>query len=337
MLGFDIDRQDDDRRRFDNLQGVIGPLTLDQQEQVDSNGIFAQGQYRINDRWNVSAGLRYDEIRFDVSDHYQVDGDDSGIVDFDQFSFSFGLSRDFGDGALFGAISSSFETPTTTELANPDGSGGFNHSLRPQTAVNYEVGFKAATGQLYYEIAVFHINLEDELVPFELPASPGRTFYANAGKSTRTGIETAVSWSGASGFGVDASLTWSDFSFDDFLDDNGNDFSGSHLPGVPEYFGYLGLNYESDGGFKVTFETNYSGSLYADNSNSVKVPGYVVSGLRATYEFQPGNWLLRPYIGINNLFNEHYNSNIRINAFGARYFEPAPERNIYAGIVIRFQ
>jgi hypothetical protein len=39
---------------------------------------------------------------------------------------------------------------------------------------------------------------------------------------------------------------------------------------------------------------------------------------------------LRPYVGINNLFNESYNSNIRINAFGGRYFEPAPERNIYA-------
>jgi len=337
MAGFDIERQDDDRRRFDNLQGVIGPLALDQQERVDSDGLFVQGQYRFGDRWDFSAGLRYDEIEFDIADLYLVDGDDSGIVDFDQFSFSLGLSRDFGDGVLFGAISSSFETPTTTELANPDGSGGFDQSLRSQTAVNYEVGFKAATGQLYYEIAVFHIDLEDELVPFELPGSPGRTFYTNAGKSTRTGIETAVSWTSSTGLGIDASLTWSDFSFDDFLDDNGNDFSGSHLPGVPEFFGYLGLDYESNGGFKTTFETSYSGSLYANNSNSIKVPGYVVSGLRATYEMHAGDWLLRPYVGINNLFNKQYNSNIRINAFGARYFEPAPERNIYAGIVVRFQ
>ena len=337
VLGFDIERQDDERKRFDNLQGVIGPLALDQRERVDSDGIFVQGQYQVSDRWALSAGLRYDEIRFDVTDLFLLDGDDSGIVDFDQFSFSLGLSRDFGDGVLFGAISSSFETPTTTELANPDGSGGFNQSLQPQTAVNYEVGFKSAIGPLYYEVAVFHIDLENELVPFELPASPGRSFYANAGKSTRTGIETAVSWTSSSGFGIDASLTWSDFTFDDFLDDNGNDFSGSHLPGVPEYFGYLGLKYDNGRGFKAIFETNYSGSLYANNSNSIEVPGYVVSGLRATYDFQPGNWLLRPYVGINNMFNEHYNSNIRINAFGARYFEPAPERNIYAGIVIRYQ
>jgi iron complex outermembrane receptor protein len=47
--------------------------------------------------------------------------------------------------------------------------------------------------------------------------------------------------------------------------------------------------------------------------------------------------MFRPYVGINNLFNEYYNSNIRINAFGGRYYEPAPERNVYAGIVIRYQ
>jgi iron complex outermembrane receptor protein len=97
------------------------------------------------------------------------------------------------------------------------------------------------------------------------------------------------------------------------------------------------LHYENQGGFTAAFETSYSGSLFANNANTAKVSSYLVSGLRAAYEFRSGDWLLRPYVGINNLFDESYNSNIRINAFGARYFEPAPERNFYAGIVIRFQ
>ena len=40
-------------------------------------------------------------------------------------------------------------------------------------------------------------------------------------------------------------------------------------------------------------------------------------------------------LGVNNLFDEDYNNNIRINAFGGRYFEPAPERNGYIGITLR--
>jgi len=336
-IGFDIDRQDDERKRFDNQQGTLGPLVFDQNEKVDGNGLYIQSSYQLADQWNLSAGLRYDEIDFDVTDHYLVNGDDSGEVSFDQGSYSLGLSYDLGSAVLFGNISSSFETPTTTELANPDGSGGFNENLDPQTAVNYEIGFKSGREDFYYEVAVFHIDLEDELVPFELPASPGRTFYSNAGKSTRTGIETALSWSSDTGLGIDASLTWSDFTFDEFVDDNGNDFSGSTLPGLPELFGYLGLKYETEGGFRAIFDTSYSGSLYANNANSVEVSSYTVSGLRASYEIQNGKWLFRPYVGINNIFDEGYNSNIRINAFGGRYYEPAPERNFYAGIVVRFQ
>lgn len=336
-IGFDIDRQDDDRKRFDNDNGVIGPLVFDQNEKVDGNGVYVQGRFALSDAWALSAGLRYDDIGFDVTDRFLANGDDSGDVSFDQFSPSVGLTYDFGDGLLFGTISSSFETPTTTELANPDGSGGFNQILDPQTANSYEVGYKLGRRQLYYELALFHIDLEDELTPFELAAFPGRTFFVNAGKSSRTGIEAAMSWTNSTGFGVDVSLTWSDFEFDEFIDNNGNDLSGSRLPGLPEYFGYLGLDYESENGLMVALDTSYSGSLFANNANSVKVPSYVVSSLRATYEFQRGNWLYRPYIGINNLFDESYNSNIRINAFGARHFEPAPDRNIYAGIVIRFQ
>jgi iron complex outermembrane receptor protein len=44
--------------------------------------------------------------------------------------------------------------------------------------------------------------------------------------------------------------------------------------------------------------------------------------------------LFRTYAGINNLFDESYNNNIRINAFGGRYFEPATGRNVYVGIIV---
>lgn len=334
-VGIDIDRQNDHRKRFDNMQGLIGPLVFDQEERVASDGVFLHGAYRLNASWNLSAGLRHDHLSYDVSDRYLVDGDDSGTVRFDETSSSIGLSLSLGNAVIFATVGSSFETPTTTELANPDGSGGFNLGLKPQTATNYEIGYKSGQQRIYYEIALFQIDIEDELIPFELATSPGRTFYSNAGKSTRTGIETALSWASKSGFGVNASLTWSDFTFDDFVDDNGNDFSGSDLPGLPEFFGYFGLTYQSEKGFQATFDTRYSGALFADNANNVKVSSYLISGFRASYEFKIGNWLFRPYGGINNLFDDSYNSNIRINAFGGRYFEPAPERNYYAGIVIR--
>lgn len=336
-FGVDFDRQDDDRRRFDNDNGSYGALSFEQREQVSSNAIYLQAQYALDDVWTLSAGARYDEIEFDVRDQFLTDGDDSGKLDFDQLSPSLGVVADLDNYILFASWSSSFETPTTTELANPDASGGFNPLLEPQLADSFELGIKTGNERLFFELAVFQIDIDDELVPFELAAFPGRTFFVNAGRSDRRGIETAVSWRHDSGFGIDASYTWSDFTYDQFTDDNGNDFSGNELPGLPGQFGYLGLNYKTQSGLAIALETSYSGKLFADNANAAQVDAYTVSNLRIYDEFEFGRWQVRPYIGINNLLDERYNSNIRINAFGGRYYEPAPDRNVYAGVTVRFQ
>ncbi len=336
-IGIDFDRQADDRHRFDNHNGVSGDLVFDQRERVDSIGAYVLGQYQFGERWHVSASVRYDQVSFDVDDRFLIDGDDSGAIDFDQVSPSLGASFHFGEHVLFGSFSSSFETPTTTELANPDGSGGFNAGLEPQRADNYEIGIKGAPGGLYYELALFHIELSDELVPFEIAGFPGRTFFSNAGESTRDGLETAVAWQHDSGFGVEASWTWSDFKFDSFTDASGNQFGGRRLPGLPEHFGYAGFTYTADAGLYVRLEARYSGKLYADNANAVEVDSYTVANLRASREFERGNWIVQPYFGVNNLFDERYNSHIRTNAFGGRYYEPAPGRNGYLGIDVRYR
>jgi iron complex outermembrane receptor protein len=36
------------------------------------------------------------------------------------------------------------------------------------------------------------------------------------------------------------------------------------------------------------------------------------------------------------LFDEKYNSNVRINAFGGRFFEPAPDLNVYGGLNVAY-
>ena len=336
-IGLDADRQDDHRQRFDNNAGSIGGLVFDQDENVGSTGIYLHGQYRWNASWSVRGGVRYDRVSYDVQDHFLADGDDSGAIDFDEISSSFAINYEFSAGVVFGSFSTSFDTPTTTELANPDGSGGFNESLVAQTALNYEVGFKRSAESLYYELVAFHISLDDELVPYELAAFPGRTFFVNAGKSSRNGIEAMAKWRWETGFQVELSYTWSDFTFDEFVDDSGSDFSGNRLPGLPRHFAYASLTYDSEKNVYGTFEINYSGDLYANNANDVEISSYVVSNLRFGYRGGIGRWRVEPYLGINNLFDESYNSNIRINAFGGRYFEPAPVRNYYAGIVMRFE
>ncbi|MDJ0777679.1 MAG: TonB-dependent receptor [Gammaproteobacteria bacterium] len=335
LLGVDYDRQDDDRRRFDNLSGTRGALTFDQDEQVTSLGAFLQNETRLDDRLELTFGIRYDDIEFDVDDAFLANGDDSGRIDFDQASPMAGISADLGDGTrVYATISTAFETPTTTELANPAG-GGFNQSLEAQESTNYEIGLKRRSGDQRVELALFHIEVDNELTPFELPSQPGRTFFENAGSSTRDGLELA--WRGqlADTISFSTAYTYSDFEFDRFTDADGDVFDGNRLPGIPRDLLYLELNWFARSGLYASWNLTYTGELYADNANETEVDSSQVSNLRVGYNGFFDDWEIAPFLGINNLFDESYNNNIRINAFGERYFEPAPERNAYAGISIR--
>src|SRR2546423_13636795 len=73
---------------------------------------------------------------------------------------------------VYGNIGTSFETPTTTELTNrPSGAGGFNPSLRPQQATNYEIGVRGdARGRLNYSVGLFGAPGRGGLISF--PGAP---------------------------------------------------------------------------------------------------------------------------------------------------------------------
>ncbi len=149
-------------------------------------------------------------------------------------------------------ISTSFETPTTAEFANPSGVGGLNPLLEPQTATNYEVGLRGAVSDGYtYNLALFRIDIEDELIPFEVEGQPGRNFFANAGESRRNGVEFALSAPITSRIDAFLSYTYSDFTFVDFSDDNGNVFDGNRLPGIPQNVAQSEFSYQL-GGFSET-------------------------------------------------------------------------------------
>jgi hypothetical protein len=98
---------------------------LDQREKVTELGPFAQLQWSPREELLLSTGARYDWIRFSVADHYFGDGsDDSGNRTMSSVSGNVGGAGRSATFVPYVNVSTSFETPTTTELANqPDGSG----------------------------------------------------------------------------------------------------------------------------------------------------------------------------------------------------------------------
>ena len=49
-----------------------------------------------------------------------------------------------------------------------------------------------------------------------------------------------------------------------------------------------------------------------------------------------GSWRVGPYIAVQNLTDRTYDDNVRLNAFGGRYFEPAPGVTVQGGVSLSY-
>ncbi|MFL1467691.1 TonB-dependent receptor family protein [Marinobacter sp. HN1S83] len=338
VAGVDVHRQSDQRRRYQvSFDGEVTGQTQDETQNATNAAVFAQGDLALTDQLNLSLGARLDRLRLSISDHRREDGDDSGSRTFRELSGVAGLSyRLAPQHQVYGTIGTAFESPTFTEFANPDGSGGFNPDIAPQEALNREVGVRGVIGDsVSYDIAVFSIRVDDEILPFE---QGGRTFYENAGRTDRDGIELGMAWELSYAWRVTSALTLADYKLREFTDEQGNDASGNRLPGLPREQWVSELEWRGQGSRFAALEWQYTGDLYAENSNQTRVSDYWLLGLRAGDSLRVSDQILSLYAGVRNLLDEDYFANVRINANADRpveergYFEPGPGRTFYAGL-----
>ena len=88
--------------------------------------------------------------------------------------------------------------------------------------------------------------------------------------------------------------------------------------------------------FFAGFDLLYVSSFFVNDSNTVKNDAYTVANLRLGLERNYNGFGISPFFGIQNLFNEKYNDNVRVNSIGGRFFEPAPTINVYGGLRIAY-
>ena len=334
VAGVDFDDQDDARKRYANLQGVRGALGFDQREHVTSQGVFLQDELSLSKIVQLTMGVRVDSVKFDVTDHYFADGfDDSGSRTFDNTSPMVGVTVQIDPKlSLYATYSSSFETPTTTEFNKPDGTGGFNQNLDPQIAHNVEVGVRGTLNKRQrYEVSVYSTDVTGELIPFEVPTAPGRNYYVNAGKSQHNGVEFSWMSNPTDQIQTTLSYAYSDFTFND----------GKVIPGTAKNVLFGELTYRDPKGWFVSADALYVGKQYGDNDDTAfgVVDPYTLATVRFGWDIDLGKTTLSPYMGINNLLDETYMANVRLNPIGVgtaggRYFEPGPPREGYAGISV---
>ena len=354
--GVDLQRQRDSRVNFNYVGATAQSDTsraLDQLEHVTEIGPFLQSAVRLTPQLTVTAGARYDWVSFQVADRL-VDSikaltnpiylDDSGRRLMQALSVSFGAALSPTPRlTLYASAGSSFETPTTTELANrPDTLGGFNPSLQPQRAWTYDVGARGVLGDvgwLRWSAALFQADVQGELVPFQEPASPQRVFYRNAGSARHRGIELGGDATLVPGVRLAASYTYSHFRYVSYQFTTGGTthvLDGRPLPGIPEHWLrlLLALHPVALSGAWLEVETAHASSQLVNDTLTIRASGWWRTDVRVGWDGTVGGIRLGPFVAVDNAFNRLYEGSVTINAAAGRYYEPAPGRSFYLGLSV---
>jgi iron complex outermembrane receptor protein len=323
-LGIDYSNQQDDRKRFKNNLGEKGENTFDQIEKFKSTGVYFINQTNYTSGLLFRYGVRYDENR--------IGTDSEAFISLNKFNPSLGVSYSISKSDnIYFSTGTSFETPTLNELSNNPNGNGLNKSLDPSSSINYEIGWRKTASNLTFESIVYLINTDNEILPYELEQFPGKNFYRNVGSTRRYGIEISSQLLFSNGK-LNLSYTKAKNTFNDFVLD-GNDLNGMSLPGIPDQILDIELIFNLSNRGILLINNRLIGDIYADNLNETMVSSYNLLNITYSKKIFKNSEV---YLGVNNLLDIAYFDNIRINAFGKRYYEPAPKRNIHFGLNFSF-
>jgi iron complex outermembrane receptor protein len=343
--GADAQWLNDDRQEFANCIGTTctgitgdrGAISKNQRELVGSVGPYARGEIALFPGLLASAGVRSDAVQFRVRDRLisSTNPDDSGDRTLHAVSPSVGLVwRALPLASVYTSVSSSFETPTTTELGNkPDGSAGINPDLQPQRTTSVELGTKGLLGGsgVRWDVAAFEARVRDELVPFDIPGGAGRRYYRNAGRTVRRGGEAGLD-ADAGPVALHAAYTYSHFRYVSYLVGT-TSYAGNRIPGVPEQALMTSAAVRA-GAFSVSATADLASALDVDDANSARAPGRAIFGLALGREVRVGGARLAPLVAVQNIGGVRSAGSVSVNATGGKFYEPAPGRTLLVRVAL---
>ena len=303
--------------------------------ETDSYAAYGQLYWHLNDRFTLTAGLRFTD---DEKDHSQTTIDfttlaPTTLVDSDSWNGvtpKLGLEyRPNDDVLFFGSITTGFK------------SGGFNSiSLQPsfdeETITSYEVGVKStlADRKVTLNASAFHYEYDDLQVAVLFP---DRSSVENAAQATVNGAELDVTFRRNRRFSLELGLAVLDDEFDEFVSQNPRDvarvqdnlnamgefdpivlalagaavpltdLSGRSLQRAPDFSGNLALQYVfpvGSGSLTARGELVTTDDFSFDAFGEFTQDGYELFHANLSWAPGDGRWLVNLYG--RNLGDEEY-------------------------------
>lgn len=275
---------------------------------LETNGLFIEDDWRINERLRVNVGSRYAR-----SEQKKASG---ASRDYSLTAHQLGASYQLDDGlTAFAKLARSFRIPNANE-------NGFAATpfLKPQTAEEVEVGFKAALWEGEFTTSVFAMEVDNEI--FFDPTQGTFGLNSNLDEIARQGVE--LKWVGNLNQSLRLATAYQ------YLDAEfkSGGFSGSRVPLVSAH--NLKVALEKDWSDRVATEliSNVQSDQRASGNSNLQVPGYGVLDMNVRYRARGYSVVLL----VQNLLDKSYYR----QQFGAAGIYPEVGRAAYINFNAEF-
>ncbi|QNH61157.1 TonB-dependent receptor family protein [Hymenobacter sediminicola] len=359
--GGELQTSFENSRNYQNRAGTPGPLRYDDEIRTLTGFAFAQADYELPAGLLLTAGASYNRLRYHIHRlteavtppfaAYQVTRDFRP-----QVSPRVALLKEVTPRiSVYASASSGFSPPTEEEIRPSDGS--LNTALQAERGTSYELGTRGTllNERITFDIAAYDFRLRQTIVT--RTDDQGTQLFANSGNTRQRGLEAAFSgwlWRMASvenvevptpagpayemrkvpgnvGLRAFASYTYNHYRFGRY-ESNGNDYSGNRLTGTAPHTLTAGLDFSESHGFYLSPTVNHQARIFVNDANTEAAPGYWTFGARGGWRRTFRKLQLDLYAGLENATDRRYSLGNDLNAFGNRYFQPAPGRNHYGGV-----
>lgn len=350
VAGWTANTVEEDRKGYNNFlngqNGVMGTLRRNERNTMTNFDPYAQVSWAFASNWTAEAGLRWSNVRMRSRDKYITtgNGDDSGQTRLRRALPVLSLQHQVNESAqLYASIGSGMETPTFNEISyRPGAQPGLNFGLRPATSTSAEVGwrqrFAGESLRGEWTAALFQTHTRNEIVIAQNVG--GRTSYQNAGRTRRQGLELGTNTWLTNRLQLSAAVTLLDAKLSDgFCNAAGASCvpAGKRIAGTAGNQTWLALDWKPTSAWRLGMDWRRTGSIAANDANSVTAPAYGVLGASAGHTWQSGSWKLHTYARIDNLADKRYVGSVIVNESNGRFYESAPGRQWMLGANLSYQ
>ncbi len=261
---------------------------------VSSSGLYLQDQIRLNEQWQILAGVRFD--RFEVETASRVSGRS-------EKQDSTGTSPRLGvvyspwkEHSFYASWSKTFSPPGGGLIGITPGAAGNTNETDPETTRQKEIGVKSdwLDQRLSTTLAVYELELYNRrnLDPLD------RTRVILTGLQRSRGIELTATGKLGGNWYVRGGIGLQDATIVD--DTEGN--AGNRVADVAKRNGSVFLTWKPEMGWYAETGLTFVGQRYADTRNTIVLPGYGTWDALAGYRTK--DWDLRA--ALSNITDKTY-------------------------------